>query len=173
MPGTEWPGGHAQGGVSKKLLTGDEELWHAIAQRTGCSVSRAKAETTSTQFLRWRLIIDREWNQHTKLDHYMAQVCLLLHELRFILGGRSERKLEDFFMKFTEAGSKDPEAATIRAETEAVALKASILAGFGLGSNGLPLRSPGNKPPVMTTHPTLPGPPGGAVTCPAIKKRKG
>lgn len=104
-------------------------------------MERAKAETTSTQFLRWRLIIEREWNQHTKLDHYLAQIAMLVYELRFILGGKSEHKLEDFFISFANKKPvpvdepTEEEAEEIQRKLDEVR-KHSLMAMFGLGLAG-------------------------------------
>jgi len=81
-------------------------LWFEIAKRTGCSVQRAKAETTSTEFLMWQSVIKDEANAFHREDWFYAQLCYQIYLLRLSFsGGQNKLKLEDFLIKFDTAGT--------------------------------------------------------------------
>jgi len=39
------------------------------------SLQRCKQETTSTDFVKWRLFLKRLWNIPSRTDHYLAQIA--------------------------------------------------------------------------------------------------
>lgn len=90
-------------GGRKKKLTGEEKLWFRIAERIGCSVQRARAETTATEFLRWQRHLEEEWDEKSRLEYVMARVAYEVWCLPFRVWGKEppEKELEDFLPKFT------------------------------------------------------------------------
>lgn len=56
--------------------------WHALATRLGMSLRRVKRETRSREFVRWKVLMDREWDEPTRLEHYLAQIAAEIHRTR-------------------------------------------------------------------------------------------
>lgn len=77
----------------------------------------AKKHTSSCEFVRWKQVFKDEWNEPTVWKYYLAQISHLLYLLLFILGGKPDKKLEDFFVKFTWDGKgKDRSAKDDKAD---------------------------------------------------------
>lgn len=101
MSGSQRARGRAERGGGKKRLKGEELTWFRIATRTGCTVQRAKAETTATEFLKWEKFIEDEANDFHRQDWFFARVCYELYLLRLSwTGGKVELKPEDYLIKF-------------------------------------------------------------------------
>jgi hypothetical protein len=75
-------------------------LWFDIARALHMSVARAKRETTSTQFLMWKVKFQQEWNEKSKTDHYLAQIAYEIHLLRVAWTGCSQKPPDDFLITF-------------------------------------------------------------------------
>lgn len=67
-------------------------------------VGRAKCEISSTEFLRWKVYLDRDAKKPTRDQHYFAQIA---QEIRRVLHKNpSKVKLEDFLLEFTQKVQK-------------------------------------------------------------------
>lgn len=67
-------------------------MWFEIAERLGMSVARCQLEVSSFEFLEWCIVIEREWNKNTKLDHYLAQIAAEVRRSRAKKGTRIDNK---------------------------------------------------------------------------------
>lgn len=90
----------------------------------------------SREFLRWKAYLERKWNEHTKLDYYLAQIAFEIRRMR----PKAERaKLEHYLLKFklrgeppTKVEEPDDEAAAEKAaRTSSSTMKAFFLGMFG------------------------------------------
>jgi hypothetical protein len=61
-------------------------------------LQRCQAETTSTEFNLWCAYLDSLWNEKTKTDHYLADICRRLDTLRTKKPG----KLRHYFLTFKD-----------------------------------------------------------------------
>ena len=74
----------------------------------GCSLFKAKSETTVDEFLLWWAWFDEQWVEHTKEDWYNAYLMWEVFETPFRVWGKSSgKKPEDFLLKFTVGESRD------------------------------------------------------------------
>jgi len=113
--------------------------------------------------VKWRHLIEREWSEHTKLDHYLAQLSCLLYELRFVFGGKPDKKPEDFLLKFTTKRpvQLDPEEEERRRKAQSLMTKIGFMTSLGLNPDGTKRQPPGAKPKPAAPKPsdTPPTPP--------------
>lgn len=83
------------------------------------SVQRCKRETTSTEFVKWRVKLNRDTNKFDPLHHYFAQ---LTKEVRLANQGlkpaQRRKKTEDFLLKFELRGGEKPKPLTKQEATE-------------------------------------------------------
>lgn len=114
-------------------------MWFQLAAKLGMSVQRAKAETTSTEFLLWQKRLADEANDFHRWDSYLAEICFQIYLLRkSFSGGKVELSAKDFLMKFAykesspSGGDKSPEEKLKDVE----ALKGAILGAFGFAPTG-------------------------------------
>ena len=83
------------------------------------SVQRAKAETTSTQFLKWEKFFEEEINEFHREDWFFAQLCFQIYLLRLSWGGgKVELTPEDFLMKFSISRKEKPKVKNIEEMSE-------------------------------------------------------
>ena len=83
------------------------------------SVQRAKAETTSTQFLKWEKFFEEEINEFHREDWFFAQLCFQIYLLRLTWGGgKVELTPEDFLMKFSISRKEKPKVKNIEEMSE-------------------------------------------------------
>lgn len=72
-----------------------------LSLEMGVPVDRLKSEVTSTQFLEYVEVLNRRWNERSKLDHQLAEI---LYELYLttcaVRGEKPAKSLEDCYQKF-------------------------------------------------------------------------
>jgi hypothetical protein len=103
---------------------------------------------SAREFFKYRKLIDEEWNEETKLDHYLAAIAWEVHCIPYrIFGGKPSVKFRDFFMKFKVredevVGLEDDQEFQEMTEDEIARMNASKQAMFralGLGQDGKPV----------------------------------
>lgn len=62
------------------------------------SLRRVKRETTSREFVRWKVLMDQEWDEPTRMELYLAQVATEIHRTR--VKNPKHIKMEDKILKF-------------------------------------------------------------------------
>lgn len=76
-------------------------MWFRLADRLKMSVNRCKAETTSSQFVKWNQYIKDDVNNFHREDWLAAQVCFFIRLIpNLMFGGKIDYKVEDFLVKF-------------------------------------------------------------------------
>ena len=105
--------------------------WHFIAESLSATVAEAKQRVTSTAFADYGKFMTQRYNEHEKLDYYLAKIIAEIKGLRDavlkqgVRGARVEvPDLKDQFIKF-EFKSNQAQNATTEAH------KASWLAAVG------------------------------------------
>lgn len=76
------------------------------------SLGECMASTTSSEFSDWmEYIHEEEWGQHSKLDHYLAQIACEVHNIAEYLFAKKPkaRNTEDFLLKFRLKEDAKPE----------------------------------------------------------------
>lgn len=69
-----------------------------------CSLQEAQHRIPSSEFVLWKLKIEKDLNKHEKLDYYLAQ---LAREVRAVLAKNPEKiKLVDFLITFVTPNFK-------------------------------------------------------------------
>jgi len=61
------------------------------------SVARCKLEVTSSEFIAWKIFLQREANKFHREDYYLAQIA---REIRGVLGNPDSIPLDYFRFKF-------------------------------------------------------------------------
>lgn len=108
-----------------------------LAKSIGCSVQRAKAETSISEFIDWMIFEEEEVNAFRPLFWYLAMLAKHVYDLpsRFWTGKPSELKVKDFLMEFkAEDPGKRPEEMT---ESERLAHMQQSKAAWGTLAAGL------------------------------------
>jgi hypothetical protein len=147
------------------------------------SPSEARRSLTAREYFKFRkLIADEEWNDRTKLDHYLAQLAWQIYLIPFrIMGGKPDSKMEDFFMTFKTDGEEEEKVevekkpfydpnyavgewreATPEEWERIQKFKTSLFTCVGLDKDGKPIpgrKIPTNKPPdIPANAPKAKGP---------------
>lgn len=108
-------------------MTQDEAVWFKIAGRTGCSVSRAMAETTISQFHKWKYIFEEE-NAGRTDDLFLWHLAQIAREVSCVparVWGKNPRiETKEFLMKLYDP-SEDAKPPT----PEVVAARQSMSRG--------------------------------------------
>lgn len=114
MPGNERAGRQSRGS-GKKLLSGEEFIWHEIASRTGRTVREAKHSLTATDFLKWAAYLnekdERTYRRKTPEHYYFAglraEVAALRLSVERTLGASEKRpKPADYLIEFEIKGKQ-------------------------------------------------------------------
>lgn len=106
--------------------------WHALATRLGMSLRRVKRETTSREFVRWKVLIEREWDEPTRLEYYLAQIATEIH--RSHVKNPKRIKIEDKILDFKRKVKAAPEE--LDPEERMARSKAHWYAFLGGGPDG-------------------------------------
>lgn len=111
------------------------------------SLSEGQCSITATEFLDRLKMIEEEWNEHSKLDYYLARICFEIYRLNFILGGEPKLEAEDFLLKFSNEKAKPKREMTEEDRRKTLdASKAKWFAFVGLGKDGKPSETVKKKP---------------------------
>lgn len=65
-------------------------------------VGEVMEETSSTDFIRWnKYLDDKDWHEHSKSDHQMAQIAFHVHAIgRMLSGNKQKVEFDDYLVKF-------------------------------------------------------------------------
>lgn len=75
--------------------------WHRLALRRNMDVDELMATTSSTDFIRWIEVINREeWEDNNKRDYFDAMICYEIRRISCQIGGGQMPKFEDFLNRF-------------------------------------------------------------------------
>ena len=56
-------------------MTGERLLWYQVAARLGMTVQQVQSRITSSEFIEWRVFLEREQSQATVDHYYLAQIA--------------------------------------------------------------------------------------------------
>lgn len=90
------------------------------------------------------VFFQEEWNTHSKLDYYLAQIAFHVYNLRFIIGGKPDKNEADFLIKFLTDKPVEltEEELEEKARAYAAQQKLAILGSFGFGADGISKTKP-------------------------------
>jgi hypothetical protein len=101
------------------------------------SVQECQRKVSSSEFVEWCVVLDEEWNEHSKQDYYLAQIS---HAIWTFIYARADQKkslkLSDCLMEFEFPKSKPVETVEDKKKRIAEEHKAAMFAAFGLNSEG-------------------------------------
>lgn len=75
-----------------------------LASHLGISLARCKLETTSREFVQWKIYLEKKENEVTRDQHYLAQIALEVR--RTLVKKPSSLRLKNFLLKFTRGKGK-------------------------------------------------------------------
>lgn len=91
-------------------------------------LTEVKARTTSREFFRWILWMDKQWHKITRLDYQLAKIA---YE---VVRGRASRpnqvKLDSMIVRFDETKKKEPTTLTEEDKETRAKRSKSIWLGF-------------------------------------------
>lgn len=112
-------------------------VWHDIASHLRCTVAEAKQRIYAREFIRWKAYLERQWNEHTKLDYYLAQIAL---EIRRMRPKPEKAKLAHYLLRFKTRGSAPEKTEEPQDENQPTEKPPSIMKSFFLGVFGKPTK---------------------------------
>ena len=104
-------------------------IWHDLATRLkGMTVLELQRRMSSSEFVRWKVWIEEDWNRHTKEDYYLAQIA---REVAAVLAKKqSSVKLKQFLLKFDISKPGPPSTPTPEEVKRRTILSKSYWLGF-------------------------------------------
>ena len=76
-------------------------LWFHLASHLHLSVRRTKAETSSTEFVKWQEYFKQEPNFFQKQDYYLARIAFEIVRMNVDKKYAGKVKFEDFIIDFS------------------------------------------------------------------------
>lgn len=87
-------------------MTGERLAWYRVAAHLRMPVAELQHRLTYTEFLEWLYYLDWERRQHSKLDHYLAQVAAEVR--RTAVKHPRTVKTKDFLFQPAEPAAQQP-----------------------------------------------------------------
>lgn len=117
-------------------MSGESEAWYRLALKLQWPVQLLQKMTTSKEFLRWQVILEREPNWFDPLHYYLANIVNTLRNINRKKGAKAS-KLESCLLKFQEPKRRKPrKAKTVEEQIEDQ--KKRWFRASGLNSKGEP-----------------------------------
>jgi hypothetical protein len=83
--------------------------WYRLAKRRHMNVDECMASTSSTEFIQWIEVINKEeWEENTKRDYFDAAIAYEIRRISCQLGGGQLPKFEEFLFRFKARKSGKP-----------------------------------------------------------------
>jgi len=107
-------------------MQGEEEFWYELASHLHLPVQQCKQQTTSREFVRWRIYLDKSYSRPTKEDWLFAN----LNATILAAHGKKGVRIKDCLVTFEPSLEVNKPKQTIEQATQGS--KAKWLQGLGI-----------------------------------------